>query len=69
MMTQSVDEVIEHKVKHATAVNAMRKISTIVGEEQKIEAAKVCYTRWLLRYGIAMLLLVCAILAHFLGVI
>lgn len=68
-MTPSAHEVVEHKVRHATAVNALRKISTLVGEERKIEAAKARYTRWLLRYGIAMLLLVCAVLAYFLGVI
>ena len=68
-MTQSADEVIEHKVKRAVARNALHKISGIVADEQKVDADKARGSRWLLRYGIAMLLLVCAILAHFLGVI
>lgn len=66
-MTQ--DEVVEHKVRRATAFNALKKISDIVGEEQKIDATKKRYTRRFMRYGIAVLLLACAVLAHFSGVI
>jgi hypothetical protein len=63
------DEVVEHKVRRATAFNALHKISGIVGAEQKIDASKARYTRWFLRYGIVLLLLVCAVLVRFLGVI
>jgi hypothetical protein len=56
-------------VRRASAFNALKKISTLVGEEQKIDAAKARYTRWIFRYGIVFLLLVCAMLARLLGVI
>ena len=68
-MTHPEDEMVEHKVRRASGLNALRRISAIVGEEQKIDAAKARYTRWLLRYGMVLLLLVCAVLARFLGVI
>ena len=68
-MTHPEDEVVEHKVRRAIAFNALKKISTLVGEEQKTDAAKARYTRWLWRYGIVFLLLVCAASARFLGVI
>lgn len=68
-MTHPEDEVVEHKVRRASAFNALKKISTLVGEEQKNDAAKARYTRWFFRYGIVFLLLVCAMLARLLGVI
>ena len=69
MKSQETDEVVEHKVKQAVAANALHKISDIVAEEQKIDAAKQRYSKWMLRYGIVLMLLVCAVLARYLGVI
>lgn len=66
---KSEDDVIEHKVRRATAFSALHKISRIVGEEQKLDADKERYARWFLRYGIVLLVVVCAVLARFLGVI
>ena len=69
MKSQEADEVVEHKVKQAVAANALHRISDIVAEEQKIDAAKQRYSNWMLRYGIVVMLLVCAVLARYLGVI
>lgn len=67
-MAHPEQEVVEHKVKHVVARNALHKISGIVAQEQKTDADKDKYTRWFLRYGIVLLLLACAVLARYLGV-
>lgn len=64
------DDVVEHKVRMATARNALHKISAIVAEEQQIDASKARYKSWMLRYGIAALIVMAGIvLARISGVI
>jgi hypothetical protein len=44
-------EIVEHKVCRAVAINALRKIGAIVAEEQQADEEKAVAQRWLLRYG------------------
>lgn len=67
-MTQTADEVVEHKVKQAAAKHALRKLSGIVDEERSIDMRKDRYARWFLRYGVLILVAVCAVLARYSGV-
>lgn len=63
------DEVVQNKVRRATALNALRKISKIVAEEQRMDASKQRYLRYFLRYGLLTLIGICAVLARLWGVI
>ncbi len=67
MSPHAVEEVVDHKVQHAVARNALHKIADIVAEEQRIDRAKQTYRTWMLRYGIVLMLLLAALLARFLG--
>lgn len=62
------DEVVAHKVKQAVAANALHKIADIVAEEQRIDVAKQHYAGWMLRYGIALMLVLAIVLARYMGV-
>lgn len=64
------DDVVEHKVRMATARNALHKISDIVAEERQIDATKARYKSWMFRYGIGALILIAGVvLARISGVI
>ena len=67
-MAQPADEVVEHKVKQAVAKHALHKLSGIVEKERRDDARKDRYASWFLRYGILLLVAVCAVLARFFGV-
>lgn len=68
-MARDVEDVVEHKVRHAVASNALHKIADIVAEEQRIDAAKQRYSVWMLRYGVVLLLLMLvALAAAYMGV-
>jgi hypothetical protein len=65
----SQDEVVQNKVRRATALNALRKIAKIVAEEERMDASKRRYLGYFLRYGLLTLVAICAVLARFWGVI
>gem|GEM_PF-2879979 len=69
MSQPAVEEVVEHKVQHAVARNALHKIADIVAAEHRVELAKQRYKTWMLRYGIVLMLLLAALLARYLGVL
>jgi hypothetical protein len=50
-MPDSEPDIVEHKVKRAVAVSALRKIGRIVDQEQQAEAGKAGLLRWFARYG------------------
>ncbi len=62
------NEVVQHKIRKAAAVNALHKIADIVSEENQLDETKDRYSAWVLRYGIVSLLLLAAVVAYFLGV-
>lgn len=68
-MTLPEQDVVEHKVRRATAFHALKKISALVEDDLRLDASKERYTRWFLRYGIVLLLVACALSARYLGII
>ena len=68
-MTLPEQDVVEHKVRRATAHFALKRISAIVEDDRRLDAIKERYASWFLRYGIALLLVACAVSARYLGII
>ncbi len=64
----STDEPLQQNIRHSTGVHALKKIGTIVDEENRNDAADARMLRWLLRYGWIALLIAAAILARLTGV-
>lgn len=62
-------EVVEHKVRRAAGVNALRKIGKIVAEEQQADADKARLLRWFVFYGWIVLTGGALLLAYLIGVI
>jgi hypothetical protein len=62
-------DVVEHKVRRAVGLNALRKISVIVAEEQQDDADKARTLRWFARYGWLILIGSALLLAYLMGVI
>ena len=62
------DDQMQQNIRRTTGQNALRKIRTIVDEENEHDAAVARTMRWLLRYGWILLLLVAAVLARLMGV-
>ena len=67
-MASPADAMAAHKVRRASGF-ALRRIAAIAVAEHRIDAAKAGHARCLPRYGMVLLLLVCAVSARFLGVI
>ncbi|MDO8811881.1 MAG: hypothetical protein Q7J38_07635 [Gallionella sp.] len=62
-------EIVEHKVRRAVGVNALRKIGVIVAEEQQADADKARVLRWFARYGWLVLIGSALLLGYLMGVI
>ena len=62
-------EIVEHKVRRAVGLNALRKIGVIVAEEQQADADKARTLRWFARYGWIVLIGSALLLAYAFGVI
>ncbi len=43
--------IVEHKVRRAAGINALRKIGLIVAREQQADTDKARVLRWFARYG------------------
>lgn len=50
-MSEPEKEVVEHKVRRAVGMHALRRIGKIVAEEQQADEDKAEVVRWFLRYG------------------
>ncbi len=68
-MDNPEQEIVEHKVRRATGINALRKIGVIVAEEQQADADNARALRWFVRYGLLILIGGALLLAYFMGVI
>ena len=62
-------EIVEHKVRRAVGINALRKIGVIVAEERQADADKARMLRWFARYGWIVLIGSALLLAYAFGVI
>lgn len=62
-------EIIEHKVRRAVGLSALRKIGVIVAEEQQDDADNARALRWFARYGWLILIVGALLLAYLMGVI
>ena len=62
-------EIVEHKVRRAVGLNALRKIGEIVAEEQQADADRTKMLRWFIRYGWIVLIGCVLLLAYAFGVI
>jgi hypothetical protein len=69
IMDNPEQEIVEHKVRRATGINALRKIGVIVAEEQQADADNARALRWFVRYGLLILIGGALLLAYFMGVI
>lgn len=65
----SGQEIIEHKVRRAAGLSALRKIGVIVAEEQQADADKAKTLRWFVRYSWLVLTGGALLLAYLMGVI
>jgi len=66
---ETEQEIVEHKVRRAVGINALRKIGGIVAEEQQADADNARALRWFARYGLLILIGGALLLAYFMGVI
>ncbi|MDO8813207.1 MAG: hypothetical protein Q7J38_14425 [Gallionella sp.] len=66
---ESEQEVIEHKVRRAVGISALRKIGVIVAEEQQADTDKAKTLHWFARYGWLVLAGGALLLAYLMGVI
>jgi hypothetical protein len=62
-------EVVEHKVRRAVGISALRKIGVIVAEEQQTDAKKANVLRWFARYGWIVLPCIALMVAYAMGLI
>ncbi|MDP4029637.1 MAG: hypothetical protein Q8P42_11830 [Gallionella sp.] len=62
-------EIIEHKVRRAVGLRALRKMGVIVGEERQADADKAKALRWFARYGWIILTGSALLLAYAFGLI
>jgi hypothetical protein len=64
----NIDDPLQQNIRRATGLHALKKIRTIVDEENRNDAFKARLFRWLLRYGGIVLLVIAAVLARLMGV-
>jgi hypothetical protein len=64
----STEEQLQQNIRRSAGVHALKKIGSIVDDENKNDAADARTLRWLLRYGWIALLVAAAILARLTGV-
>ena len=64
----NAEDPLQQNIRRTAGVNALKKIRTIVDEENEHDAAVSGTLRWLLRYGWIVLLAVAAVLARLMGV-
>jgi hypothetical protein len=62
-------EVVEHKVRRAVGISALRKIGAIVAEEQYIDTEKARVLHWFVRYGWIVLPCIALPVAYAMGLI
>lgn len=68
-MNHPEQEIIEQKIRHAAAINALRKIGKIVASENRADMEKLRVLRWFARYGWMILLGAVLLLAYGIGII
>lgn len=68
-MNNPEQEIVEHKVRRAVGINALRKIGIIVAEEQQTESEKARVLIWFARYGWLILLGAALLLVYAMGLI
>ncbi len=68
-MSDPEQEIIEHKVRRAVGINALRKIGVIVAEEQQADTEKAGVLGWFVRYGWMAVLGVALLFAYAFGII
>jgi hypothetical protein len=61
--------IVEHKVRRAVAINALRRIGLIVVAEQQTDTDKARLLRWLARYGWIILSGAALLVAYLTGLI
>lgn len=64
----STDEPLQKNIQRAVGISALRKIRTLVDAEEANDAFKARALRWLMGYGMLLMLGVALLLAKFLGV-
>jgi len=62
-------EIVEHKVRRAVGMHALRGIGRIVAEEQQADADNARELRWFVRYGWLIALVIVLLSAYWMGVI
>ena len=62
-------DIVEHKVRRAVGLNALRKIGEIVAEERQADADTAIMLRWFVRYGWIVLIASALLFAYFYGLI
>jgi hypothetical protein len=62
------NEPLQQNIRRTTGIHALKKIHSIVDEENEHDAAVARTLRWLLRYGWIVLLVIAAFLARLMGV-
>jgi hypothetical protein len=64
----SIDDPLQKNIQRAVGISALRKIRTLVDAEDAHDVFKAKALRWLLSYGVLVMLGVALLLAKFLGV-
>ena len=62
------EDQMQKNISRTTGLHALKKIRTIVDEENEHDAAVARTMRWLLRYGWGVLLVIAVVLARLMGV-
>jgi hypothetical protein len=68
-MQSPEQNIVEHKVRRAVGLNALRKIGVIVAGEQQADTEKANILRWFSRYGWIIMLCVVLLAAYLTGMI
>ena len=67
--SQPEQEIVEHKVRRAVGVNALRKMDEIIAEERQADAESAGIVRWFIRYGWIVLVVSVLLFAYVYGLI